>query len=107
MLTTQILTNTPIHHQYSACVYKNYGGRDNDFFCVLPQRKWTGFFSAQIGLNNESNLEETAAIDDLFDTSSIDSDDHSFDFGIGGSTAGLDYGDSSSDDTSLSTSDED
>ncbi len=87
------------------CVYNNYGGRDHEFFCVLPQRKWSGFFSAQIGINNDSNLEETASIDDLGDSSSINSDDHSFDYGIGGSTGVLDFGDSS-DDSSQSTSDE-
>jgi hypothetical protein len=87
------------------CVYKNYGGRDHEFFCVLPQRKWSGFFSAQIGINNDSNLEETASIDDLVsDSSSVNSDDHSFDYGIGGSTGVLDFGDSS-DDSSQSTLD--
>ena len=87
------------------CVYKNYGGRDHEFFCVLPKRKWSGFFSAQIGINNDSNLAETASIDDLGDSSSVNSDDHSFDCGIGGSTGVLDFGDSS-DDSSQSTSDE-
>ncbi len=76
------------------CVYKNYGGRDHEFFCVLPQRKWSGFFSVQIGINNDSNLEETASIDDLGDSSSINSDDHSFNYGIVGSTGVLDFGDS-------------
>ena len=85
------------------CVYKNYGGRDHEFFCVLPQRKWSEFFSAQIGLNNDSNLEETASIDDLGDSSSMNSDDDSFDYDIGGSTGVLDFGDSS-DDSSQSTS---
>ena len=84
------------------CVYKNYGGRDHKFFCVLPKRKWSGFFSAQIGINNDSNLEKETAliapIDNLDDSSSNNSDDHSFDFGIGGSPpAGLDFGDSSDD----------
>ena len=87
------------------CVYKNYGGRDHEFFCVLPKRKWSGFFSAQIGINNDSNLEETASIDDLGESSSINSDDQSSDYGIGGSTGVLDFGDSS-DDSSQSTSDE-
>ena len=87
------------------CVYKNYGGRDHEFFCVLPKRKWSGFFSAQIGINNDSNLEETASIDDLGESSSINSDHQSSDYGIGGSTGVLDFGDSS-DDSSQSTSDE-
>ena len=87
------------------CVYKNYGGRDNEFFCVLPQREWSGFFSAQIALNNDSNLEETVPIDNPGDSSINNSDDHSFDFGIGGRTAGLDFGDSS-DDSSLSIKNE-
>jgi hypothetical protein len=86
-------------------VYKNYGERDHKFFCVLPRRKWSGFFSAQIGINNDSNLEETSSIDDLSDSSSINSDDHSFDYGIRGRTCVLDFGDSS-DDSSQSTSDE-
>ncbi len=85
------------------CVYKNYGGRDHKFFCVLPQRKLSEFFSAQIGINNDSNLEETASIDDLGDSSSMNSDDDSFDYDIGGSTGVLDFGDSS-DDSSQSTS---
>jgi len=84
------------------CDYKNYGGRDHEFFCVLPQRKWSEFFSAQIGLNNDSNLEETAAIDDLGDSSNINLANPSFYYGIGGSTGGLDFGDSS-DDSSQST----
>ena len=83
------------------CVYKNYGGRDNEFFCVLPQREWSGYFSAQINLINNSNFEETvpiAPINNLGDSSSNNSDDHSFDFGIGGSTpSDLDFGDSSDD----------
>ncbi len=87
------------------CIYKNYGGRDHEFFCVLPQRKWSEFFSAQIGINNVSNLDETASIGDLGDSSSINSDDHSFDSSTGGSTGVLDFGDSS-DDSSQSTSDE-
>ena len=83
------------------CVYKNYGGRDNEFFCVLPQRKWSGYFSTQITFNNDSNLEETAPIapiDNLGDSSSNNSDDHSFDFGVGrGTPACLDFGDGSDD----------
>ena len=57
----------------------------------------------QIGINNDSNLEETASIDDLGGSTSINSDDHSFDYDIGGSTGVLDLGDSS-DDSSQSTS---
>jgi hypothetical protein len=26
------------------CVYKNYGGPSNSYFCVLPKRKWRHYF---------------------------------------------------------------
>ena len=84
------------------CVYKNYGGRDHEFFCVLPQRKWSGFFSAQIGKNNDSNLEETASIDDLVVTAAASTQMITVLISTGGSTGVLDFGDSS-DDSSQST----
>ena len=89
------------------CIYKNYGGRDNEFFCVLPQRMWSKFFSSQIALTtNDRNLEEAHVIDSVEDTNSRNnSDDDSLYSGTGGSAyVGLDYGESS-DDSSLSMSD--
>jgi hypothetical protein len=81
------------------CVFKNYGGLNNEFFCVLPQRKWGGFFSAHI--RRHINSGQTADTDDVGDSSSINLDD-----GVDSSSIGtLDFGDSS-DDSSQSTSDE-
>ncbi len=73
---------------------------------MIPQRKWSEFFSAQIGINNDSNLEKTASIDDLGDSSSMSSVDHSFDYGIGGSTGVLDFGDSSDDSSNYTSAEE-
>ena len=94
---TYLLPLSTISHPL--CVFKNYGGRVNEFFCVLPQRKWGGFFSAQIRL--DINSEQNAVIDDVGESSSINLDD-----GIDSSSTGtLDFGDSS-DDSSQSTTDE-
>jgi hypothetical protein len=30
------------------CVFKNYGGRNREYFCSLPQRKWGRYFGEQI-----------------------------------------------------------
>jgi hypothetical protein len=30
------------------CVYKNYGGPSNYYFCVLPKRKWGRYFGEKI-----------------------------------------------------------
>ena len=71
----------------------------NEFFCVLPQRKWGGFFSARIHL--DINSEQNALIDDVGESSSVNLDN-----GIDSSSTGtLDFGDSS-DDSSQSTTDE-
>ena len=81
------------------CVFKNYGGQFNEFFCVLPQRKWGAFFSARIHL--DINSEQNALIDDVGESSSVNLDN-----GIDSSSTGtLDFGDSS-DDSSQSTTDE-
>jgi hypothetical protein len=81
------------------CVFKNYGGRINEFFCVLPQRKWGGFFSAHI--RRHINSGQNADTDDIGESSSINLDD-----GVDSSSTGtLDFGDSS-DDSSQSTTDD-
>ncbi len=30
------------------CVYKNYSGPSNSYFCVLPKRKWERYFGEKI-----------------------------------------------------------
>ncbi len=30
------------------CVFKNYGGPSNSYFCVLPKRKWGSYFGEKI-----------------------------------------------------------
>jgi hypothetical protein len=83
------------------CVFKNYGGRINDFFCVLPQRKWSAFFSAQMRERNYVHLgEHNNVINDIGDSDSVGLDD-----GVDSrSTGTLDYGESDiSDDSSIST----
>jgi hypothetical protein len=30
------------------CVFKNYGGTSNSYFCVLPKRKWGHYFGEKI-----------------------------------------------------------
>jgi hypothetical protein len=30
------------------CVYKNYDGPSNSYFCVLPKRKWGSYFGEKI-----------------------------------------------------------
>ena len=80
------------------CVFNTYGRIVNEFFCVFPQRKWSGFFSVQIRVHNDINSEQNVAIDDLWDSSMINLDDHrSFDYGVDSSTCSLDFGDSSDD----------
>jgi hypothetical protein len=32
------------------CVFKNYGGPLNSYFCVLPKRKWGCYFGEKIPL---------------------------------------------------------
>ena len=30
------------------CVFKNYGGSESEYFCALPQRKWSRYFGDKI-----------------------------------------------------------
>jgi hypothetical protein len=30
------------------CVFKNYGGPNREYFCTLPQRKWSRYFGDHI-----------------------------------------------------------
>ena len=30
------------------CVFKNYGGKNREYFCTLPQRKWGRYFGVKI-----------------------------------------------------------
>ena len=30
------------------CVFKNYGGPNREYFCILPQRKWGRYFGDKI-----------------------------------------------------------
>ena len=34
-------------------VYSNYGGADDEFFCVLPKREWGTYFSLKMKAFNE------------------------------------------------------
>ena len=82
------------------CLQELWWKRPRVLLCSTTEK--SGFFSAQIGINNDSNLEKETAliapIDNLDDSSTNNSDDHSFDFGIGrGTPACLDFGDSSDD----------
>jgi hypothetical protein len=45
------------------CVFKNYGRSVNEFFCALPRRKWSGYFSAQIGISREAYSTENVQIE--------------------------------------------
>ncbi len=45
------------------CVFKNYGGSVNEFFCASPRRKWSRYFSAQIGISRETNSKENVKIE--------------------------------------------
>jgi hypothetical protein len=30
------------------CVFKNYGGSKSEYFCALPERKWSQYFGDRI-----------------------------------------------------------
>jgi hypothetical protein len=45
------------------CVFKNYGGSVNEFFCALPRRKRSGYFSTQISISHEANSTENVQME--------------------------------------------
>ncbi len=85
-------------------MFKNYGGHVNEFFCVLPKRKWSRYFSSQIGVSRQNNSTENLQIE-CSDSSSNNAitDDVSIHFSENGSQDSiddlnsLDFGDSSDD----------
>ena len=86
------------------CVFKNYSGCANEFFCVLPKRKWSGYFSYQIGVSHQSISTENLRIECSNSSSTnVTTDDVSIHFSENGSTDSiddlnsLDFGDSSDD----------
>jgi hypothetical protein len=85
-------------------VFKNYGGRANEFFCVLPTRKWSRYFSYQIGVSHQSISTENLQIEcSNISSNNVTTGDVSIHFSEYGSTDSiddlkcLDFGDNSDD----------
>ena len=85
-------------------MFKNYGGRANEFFCVLPTRKWSRYFSYQIGVSHQSISTENLQIECSNSSfNNVTTDDVSIHFSENGSTDSIDdlnslgFGDSNDD----------